>query len=114
MRLLFDAVLLSSVLALTHAIMRTIGGRSGQKGLLDMLLSNWFLFLVAVSLYGFVFIYYTAALRYQKLALLYPLYTGLSVILVFAAGVLYFGETVSSIQITGCILLIFGIFLISR
>lgn len=113
MRLVFDAILLASVLALTHVLMRTIGIRSSQQGFLEMLFSNWHLFLLAVSLYGFVFVYYTAALRYQKLALLYPLYTGLSVILVFGAGIYYFSESISFIQIVGCAFLILGIVLIS-
>lgn len=113
MRLIFDALLLSGLLALTHGIMRMIGIRSSQKTLVDMLLSNWHLFLLAVSLYGFVFVYYTAALRYQKLALLYPLYTGLSVILVLSTGMFYFGEGVSALQLIGCVLLVAGIFLIA-
>lgn len=113
MRLIVDALLLSVVLAMTHAIMRAIGIRASQKTLVDMLMSNWHLFLLAVSLYGFVFVYYTAALRYQKLALLYPLYTGLSVILVLGTGMFYFGEGVSPLQIVGCVLLVVGIFLIA-
>lgn len=111
--LIFNAVLLAGLLALSHAIMRTIGLRSSQKGLMDMLLSNWHLLLAALALYGFVFIYYTAALRYQKIALLYPLYTGLSVLLVVGAGVYYFDEGISSMQIAGCALMAVGIFLIS-
>jgi small multidrug resistance pump len=114
MRLFFDAALLAGVLALSHALMRTIGMRSSQKGLMDMLLSNWHLFLAALALYGFVFVYYTAALRHQKLALLYPLYTGLSVMLVLAAGVYHFGEGLSGPQIVGCLLMAAGIFMIVR
>lgn len=113
MRLLFDAVLLASVLALSHALLRTIGQRSAGLGGLQMLLAHWPMFVAALSLYGFVFVYYTVALRQHKLALLYPLYTGLSMLLVLAVGVLCFGETLTLAQRAGCGLMLLAILLLS-
>lgn len=66
----------------------------------------------ALFLYFLVFALYAIALRRFELSLLYPIYTALSVLLTFAAGITLFREPLSLRAVIGCLLLIVAVFLI--
>ena len=106
---LLASLALAATLALSHALLRS-------AALLDV--GRWeFPYLwrigAALALYGAVFASYAWLLRLFELSLLYPLYTGLSVVLVFATGIVFFSEAVSLPKIAGVVLVIVGVGLIS-
>ena len=65
----------------------------------------------ALALYGFIFFYYIVVLRSSPVSILYPVYTGLSVLFVLLAGRFYFSEPLSSVQIVGAGFVLMGIVL---
>ena len=111
--LILHAATLSLLLALSHGILRWIAGQRSVS-YWSMLVEYWIWFALALSIYGIVFLYYTYVLRTVGIALLYPVYTGLSIILVFLVGVFYFNESVSVAQIAGCLLIVLGVVLVAR
>ncbi len=109
---LLNAVLLASLLAFSHGLLKWLSQRQAH-GYLQLLLEYWWVMGAAIGIYVFIFFYYAYVLRRVDLAVLYPAYTGLSIVLVFALGAWYFGEAVSAWQLLGCALIIGGIFLVS-
>ena len=79
-----------------------------------MLLNYWVQIGVALIIYGFIFFYYIWILRSQSLAILYPVYIGLSILLVVAIGVVFFDERLSMSQIFGCLAIIVGVIVMSQ
>ena len=111
--LILHATTLSLLLALSHGILRWIAEQRSAS-YWTMLVEHRIWFTLALAIYGFVFLYYTNVLRTGRIALLYPTYTGLSVILVFLVGVFYFDESVSVAQGVGCLLIVLGVVLVAR
>ncbi len=100
---------LALVLATSHALLRsaaTLGSGSWTVAYL------WRVSL-ALVLYGVVFGAYTYLLRWFDLSLLYPLYTGMSVVFVVATGILYFSEPLSLHRGIGVVLVIAGIYFLT-
>ena len=62
-----------------------------------------------VGLYGMAFILYALALTYLPLNIAHPILTSGSIALVGIASVLFFGESLSTINIAGIILIILGV-----
>jgi multidrug transporter EmrE-like cation transporter len=48
------------------------------------------------------------------MAVLFPIYTGLTLVLVALVGVLLFGERLSAAQAAGIVLIVVGVFLLTR
>jgi multidrug transporter EmrE-like cation transporter len=67
----------------------------------------------ALAIYVVIFVLYTLLLRRFALSQLYPTYTALSVMGVYAAGVLLFNEPMSPLQVLGLVLVAVGIFLLA-
>ncbi|MBT9136615.1 MAG: Multidrug resistance protein EbrB [Firmicutes bacterium] len=67
----------------------------------------------ALALYMIVFVAYAYALRSISISFLFPVYTGLSVVLVFLLGALLFGEKISVKSVAGCVLIVTGIVFMS-
>lgn len=111
--LILHATTLALLLVLSHGILRWIAEQRSAS-YWTMLVEYWIWFALALAIYGFVFLYYTYVLRTIGIALLYPTYTGLSVILVFLVGVFYFNESVSVAQVVGCLLIVLGVILVAR
>ena len=61
------------------------------------------------SLYGLAFILYAIALTYLPLSVAHPTLTSGSIALVAVASVIFFGEMLSAVNITGIILIILGV-----
>lgn len=109
---MLNAVFLAVLLTASHGIMKWISSNA-HSGIPRAALDHWLALGVALGIYVFLFAYYLYALRVFQLSVLYPVYTGLSVVLVFLLGVLYFGETITEAKIAGCILVVLGVVLVA-
>ena len=109
--LLFNALALAVVLALSHAMLKWVS-QQPHAGFVDLLAQQWLVVGMALALYGGVFVWYLHALRRFDMAVLYPTYTSLTLILVALAGVLLFGERLGAGQIGGIVLIAAGVFLL--
>lgn len=105
-----NAVFLAVLLAFSHALMKWVAARS-HSGYLHSLVDHWLVMTSAIALYVFIFFYYNYILRVIPLSILYPVYTGLSILFVVLVGSLWFEETIGRIQLLGCILITSGVIL---
>jgi small multidrug resistance pump len=110
---ILNAVLLASMLAFSHGIMRWVALRA-KGSFLDLVTDYWLPLGCAISIYVFLFLYYTQLLRSTALNLLYPIYAGLSIMFVFLIGVWFFGESTNILKVSGCVLIVCGIFLVAK
>lgn len=110
--ILLNSVLLASLLALSHGVLKWVALQA-KGGLWDLISEFWPYLAGAATIYFFIFVYYTQLLRHTDLNVLYPIYTALSILLVFTMGWLYFGEPVTTLKIIGGILIISGVFLVA-
>lgn len=109
---LLHALLMAVILAASHATLKWVAERQ-YDNYWQLLFNEWKGILLALSAYGFIFFYYVFVLRSAAVSLLYPVYTGLSVLFVVILGRWVFGETVGSTQWLGAAFLLVGIVLIS-
>jgi small multidrug resistance pump len=107
---LMHALLLASLLAFSHGILKWVSIQA-HDGYWQLLLTQWKGVLVALSIYGFIFFYYIVVLRSSPVSILYPVYTGLSVLLVLLAGRFVFQEPVGTAQVAGAVCILAGIVL---
>jgi small multidrug resistance pump len=108
--MLTHAALLASLLAFSHGVLKWVSSQA-HTDYLQLILSQWKLVMLALSIYGLVFFYYILVLRSSPITSLYPVYTGLSVLFVMLVGRLVFHETVSPYQILGAGFILAGIVL---
>jgi small multidrug resistance pump len=109
----FNAILLATLLAFSHGIMKWVALRA-KGSFFDLIIGNWLPLGCAIAIYVFLFLYYTQILRNTPLNLLYPIYGGLSILLVFLLGVLFFKEPASTSKVIGCALIVGGVFLVTK
>lgn len=109
--ILIWALLLAIILTAAQVLFKLFATARGDG--LWLSYSRMFPLAGALLLYFIVFVLYAYILRKFELALLYPTYTGLSILLTFASGVLLFKEQVSIRAFVGCLLLILSIYLIA-
>lgn len=109
---ILTAAILAALLALSHGIMKWISINI-EGGFVLGVLKLWPQLGAALAIYFFIFLYYIHALRDMKLAALYPLYTGLSVIFVFGLGVFRYSETVTTTNVLGCAMIAVGVALVA-
>ena len=108
----FNAVFLATLLAISHGMLKWASVNSDGT-FWGLLRQWWWLLFLAISIYVFIFGYYTYILKYVQLNKLYPMYTGLSILLVFALGAIFFAEGVSTLKIIGCVFVVSGVLLLS-
>lgn len=106
--MLAHAVVLASILTFSHGILKWVSSQA-HSDYLQLLVSQWKYVLIALSMYGVVFFYYILVLRGSPISTLYPVYTGLSVLLVMLAGRLVFQEVISPYQVLGAAFILTGI-----
>ncbi|MBQ13621.1 MAG: SMR family transporter [Gammaproteobacteria bacterium] len=111
--ILLHAFLLAFLLASSHALLKWVSIQS-HENYLELLLRQWFPITVALAVYGIVFFYYILVLRSSPVSILYPIYTGLSVLFVMIAGRILFNEILTSWQVFGAALVLAGIMLMGR
>jgi len=107
---LLHALLLAGLLASSHAVLKWVSIQAHDT-YSQLLLSQWKAIALALSVYGFIFFYYIVVLRSSPVSILYPVYTGLSVLFVLLVGRYVFHESVSSVQIAGACSILIGIVL---
>lgn len=102
------AILLATILTLSHALMRAAASHSpfGMDWLIRMG--------TALALYAAVFFFYSFLLRTLALSVLYPTYTSLSMVGVFLVGAIYFNESITAQKLMGLAAVLVGVVLLSR
>jgi multidrug transporter EmrE-like cation transporter len=101
------------MLAFSHGIMKWVALRA-KGSFYELVIHNWFPLGCAIVIYVFLFLYYTQILRSTALNMLYPVYGGLSILFVFLLGTWFFGETAGALKIFGCVLIMCGIFFVTK
>jgi small multidrug resistance pump len=107
---LMHAVLLATLLASSHGILKWVSSQP-HENYIQMLLEHWKAVFAALAVYGFIFFYYILVLRSSPVSILYPVYTGLSVLFVLLIGRLVFSEPLTSVQVFGAGFVLMGIVL---
>jgi len=105
------AVLLAFLLSASHGILK-YSTTKHHDSFVDLLRSQWHLIILALSMYGFVFLYYLFVLRSSPISFLYPIYTGVSILFVSILGHFLFKEPISVKHFVGIALIISGVFII--
>lgn len=108
-----NAILLAALLVLAHGLLKWVAEHPAED-YFTLLMAHWVTVFISIGLYGFVFFYYAHLLKRLDITQLYPAYTGLSIVFLMVMGVMIFGEKVSIVEIGGCVMIIGGIFLVSK
>jgi small multidrug resistance pump len=109
---LVNALLLAALLTLSHGLLKWVSSHQSES-FMQSLMNYWWAVGLALALYAFIFFYYIYVLRSVPIGYLYPVYTGLSIVFVFAMGVFLFDETVSISQLVGGTLILSGVALVT-
>jgi multidrug transporter EmrE-like cation transporter len=108
---ILNSLFLAALLTLSHGLLKWVSLQKSDTHL-GLMIEYWWVFGSAIGVYGFIFFYYAYILKSTSINLLYPTYTGLSIISVFLMGVLIFNEPVTAKQIIGCIFIFIGIYFV--
>jgi small multidrug resistance pump len=111
LQLIVHALLLAILLASSHAILKWVSIQAHQD-YSQLIYEQWKAVLLSLIIYGLVFFYYIVVLRSSPISLLYPVYTGMSVVMIMAMGRLYFDEPFGIYQYAGTMCILIGILLI--
>lgn len=111
--IIIKSIFLSVLIVIAHGLFKWVAQHPAES-YLSLWLTYWPVLLVSIVLYFFVFFYYAHLLKTTQITLLYPIYTGLSIVILLLVGKAVFNETVSLIQVAGCFLIITGIFCVSK
>lgn len=76
-------------------------------------LSGYLPIFLALIAYGAAFTFYKQSLIYWDLGVAYPAITALTALMLWIAGVFFFGETFNLTKILGLALILFGILLLT-
>jgi len=106
-----NALFLAMLLTFSHALLKWVSIQDAGS-FLDIAYKYWWIIAVAIGVYVFIFFYYAFILRVTSISVLYPTYTGLSIVFVFVVGVFVFSEPVTGKQIFGCLLVLSGIYFV--
>jgi len=77
-----------------------------------LLLSPWIL--LAIASYGFGVVFYMFMLSRLDLSFLYPVMTALGLVLTTVVSALVFHEHISMVRLGGIVVMVVGVFLVSR
>lgn len=108
-----NSVFLAALLMFAHGLLKWVAQHQ-EASYFALLIKFWPIILGSLVVYFFIFFYYAWLLKKHTISKLYPIYTGLSIIFLLAVGVIVFGEQITLLQITGCAMIIAGIFLVSK
>lgn len=107
------AFLLALLLASSHALLKWVSSQP-HSNYVQLLMEQWRYIFLSLLIYGLVFFYYLVVLRSSPISTLYPIYTGLSVLMVLLAGRFLFQEAVTVYQIAGAGFILAGIVLMGK
>lgn len=108
---IINALFLATLLTFSHGLLKWVSLQKANTDL-ALLIKYWWVIGTAISLYVFIFFYYAYILRSISINVLYPVYTGLSIVAVFLMGGLIFNEPVTIKQMFGCIFILVGIYFV--
>lgn len=108
-----NSIFLAALLVFAHGLLKWVAQHPADN-YVALLMAYWPIVFISMGLYGFIFFYYAHLLKKLDITRLYPAYTGLSIVFLMAVGVVFFGESVTVMQAAGCIMIIGGIFLVSK
>ncbi|MEO8849203.1 MAG: hypothetical protein ABI440_11330 [Casimicrobiaceae bacterium] len=108
-----NAVGLAVVLSAAHALLKW-ASQQPHASFVELLATQGLVVALALALYGGVFLWYLHALTHFEMAQLFPLYTGLTLIVVAMMGVVLFHERLLPLQWGGIALIVGGLFLLQR
>ncbi len=111
--LLTHAFLLAFLLASSHGLLKWVSMQT-HSSYMQLMLEQWRYVLLSLAIYGLVFFYYILVLRSSPVSTLYPVYTGLSVLLVLAIGRFVFNEVITVYQLAGAGCILAGIVLMGK
>ena len=109
---IFFAALLAIALAVANVFLK-LAANSGEHSALEMYSNNVGKIGIALFFYFGVFLIYPLLLKHFPLNVIFPVYTGLTILFVTLAGVLMFEEKFALHQFFGVSLLITSVALIS-
>ena len=107
------AALLATALAIANVFLKLAAGTASQSAI-ELYTNNAGKIATALFFYFGVFLIYPLMLRHFPLNVLFPVYTGFTILFVTMAGAIIFDEKLLPHQYFGMALLIAGTFLISR
>jgi small multidrug resistance pump len=109
-------ILVSTVIALLMAtaniLLKMVSAVETDTGI-EMYTASPIKFLISIGLFFGVFLLYPYVLRFYPMSIVFPCYTGITVLLIMLSGAFLFDEKIALPQIAGSILLVIGIALIS-
>ncbi len=107
--LFWNALCLAASLAVSHSILRY----SAQLDSSLFQLPRLAYVAAALVIYLGIFIYYSHLLERIPISRLYPIYTALSIVLVYVSGVLVFREDVTMRGLIGTLIIVGGVALVA-
>jgi small multidrug resistance pump len=105
-----NAVGIAFVLAISHALLRH-GATLGQQALAFPRIAYT---LAAMLIYVAIFFYYSQLLQRFALSRLYPVYSALSIVFVYAFGTLFFREPLTPRGLLGTALIVIGVLIVAE
>ncbi len=105
---LLVAFCLAFLLTVSNVLLKRISA-SNQQSVIEMYSHSFGKLVVALGIYFAVFLIYPYVLRYFPVSIVFPVYTGLAILMVMLAGVVFFGEKIQLLQCLGAAFLIIGI-----
>ena len=109
---ILNSLLLATLLTFSHGLLKWVSIQKSNTHL-ELIIEYWWVYVTSIGLYVFIFFYYAYILKSTPISMLYPIYTGLSIISVFLMGVVIFNEPVTAKQIIGCIFILTGMYFVS-
>ncbi len=104
------ASVLAVLLALSHGLLKWISIQKAEN-YFKLLGAHWGVLGLALTIYAGIFFYYIFMLKSTSLSIIYPLYTGLSLLFVMLLGVLAFHERLDLLQGVGALFIVIGVVL---
>jgi small multidrug resistance pump len=113
MQVIAQAGLLAGLLALSHGLLKWVAIQKAEN-YFKLLGEHWCIVGLALAIYAGIFFYYIFMLKSTSLSIIYPLYTGLSLLFVLLLGVLLFHERLDFFQVLGSLCIVIGVLLMGR
>ncbi|MCD6388210.1 MAG: EamA family transporter [Desulfobulbaceae bacterium] len=107
-QVIVQAGLLACLLALSHGLLKWVAMQKAEN-YFKLLGAHWGILGLALAIYAGIFFYYIFMLKSTSLSIIYPLYTGLSLIFVMLLGVLVFHERLDLFQGLGSLFIVIGV-----
>jgi multidrug transporter EmrE-like cation transporter len=106
------SAVLAVLLATANVLLKMVSAVETDTGI-EMYIASPMKILFSISLYFGVFLLYPYVLRLYPMSIVFPVYLGLTIMLIMLSGVVLFDEKIALSQIAGSVLLVIGIALIS-